>query len=91
MQQKTLLRILWDVILIGSVFFLPWWAVGLGVLVGAVVFSWYFEALFLGLYFDVFFGYPSLSWYTAIMHTVVFLIPVIIAEYIKPRINYEFF
>lgn len=88
MITNPVIRILYTVVLVLVVFFVPWWAVLILALVGAMVFPWYLESVFIGLYFDVFFGYPALDWYRNIMHTAIFTLPVLAIQYIKPRINY---
>lgn len=88
MIGNPVIRILYTVFLVILVFFTPWWLVLVFVIIGAVIFPWYLESVFIGLYFDVFFGYPALDWYRNILHTIIFTVPVLVIQYIKPRINY---
>ena len=80
-------RIAFTFIAVILVFFAPWWAVLVYATIGIIVFPWYLEALFLGLYFDVMYGIPTLHWYVRIVHTVLFVTPLGITEFIKRRIN----
>lgn len=80
-------RIIFTFIAAVLVFFMPWWVVLMYTLIGIVIFPWYIEAIFLGLYFDIMYGIPTLHWYTRIIHTIVFLTPLGITEFIKRRIN----
>ncbi|MEI8223692.1 MAG: hypothetical protein WCG20_01065 [bacterium] len=80
-------RIVFSVIAVILAFFAPWWVVLMYAIIGIILFPWYLEALFLGLYFDTMYGIPTLQWYIRIMHTVLFVTPLGIAEFIKRRIN----
>jgi hypothetical protein len=80
-------RIIFSVIAVILTFFAPWWVVLMYAIIGIILFPWYLEALFLGLYFDSMYGIPTLHWYVRIMHTVLFVTPLGIAEFIKRRIN----
>jgi hypothetical protein len=58
MAKKIILRIAADVVLILSLFFLPWLAVFSGAILGAALFSWHFEILAAGLLAAVLAGMP---------------------------------
>lgn len=52
-QSKTILtRIGFDIILVLTVFFLPWWLTCLAVLAGMISFGWFFEGVALLLLVD---------------------------------------
>lgn len=80
-------RILFSIIAGILVFFAPWWVVLVYTVLGVILFPWYLEAMFLGLYFDVMYGIPTLHWYERIIHTIIFVAPLGIGEFIKRRIN----
>lgn len=88
MIANPALRIAYGACLVALVFFVPWWVALLCALAGSILFPWYVEAVLIGLYFDVFFGYPALDWYHAVLHTAVFTVLMLLIQYIKPRINY---
>ena len=80
-------RVVFTLIAAILVFFAPWWVVLMYAIIGIILFPWYLEALFLGLYFDIMYGIPTLHWYARIVHTVLFVTPLGIAEFIKRLIN----
>ncbi len=91
MVRNPAIRIGYSIALFAGVFFMPWWLAFVCVIIGIVLFPWYLEAVFIGLYFDVFFGYPALDWYRNIIHTAVLTLLLVVFQYIKPRINYAKF
>lgn len=80
-------RILFDLGAIAVVLLLPWWVALAYALIGITLFPWYLEAIFIGLFFDTFYGTPALAWYLKGLHTIIFTIPLGIGEYIKRRVN----
>lgn len=52
-------RILFNLVLLGAVFYAPWWLVLLGALFGTFYFSRYYEVILFGLVFDLLYGVPG--------------------------------
>ena len=67
---------------------MPWWLAFVVAGIGIILFPWYLEVVFVGLYFDVFFGYPALDWYRNSIHTLLLTVFLVVVQYLKPRINY---
>lgn len=91
MKKATsiIIRILYTALLLLSGLFLPWWVTLAFGVVGIVIFSWYFEALFLGLLFDVLYGFPAgekIPFY-AYLYSLVFLFSFLVFEYLKRKIQ----
>ncbi len=80
-------RIVFDILALGMVFFTPWWAALLFGILGVVLFSWYVELIFLGMFYDVFFGGVAGPWYYHLLHTGIFTLPLLVIEFIKTKIN----
>ncbi len=80
-------RILWDILCFGLVIVAPWWVTLTVGTLGAVIFSWYLELVFLGALYDALFGGIALPWYRHLIHTGIFSIPLLLIELIKTRIN----
>jgi hypothetical protein len=49
-------RILFNLVLVGAIFYAPWWLALLGALTGAFYFSRYYEVIVLGVLFDLLYG-----------------------------------
>lgn len=81
------MRIGFDIILIFLTFTTPWWVVFIVGLFGALLFRWYVELIIAGVVIDILFGTSSMVWYRQIIHTVLFMIPIGIIEYLRPKIN----
>ena len=80
-------RIGFDIGAVAVCLFAPWWVALAYAVVGIVIFPWYLEAIFIGLFFDAFYGTNALAWYYRGIHTVIFAVPLGLGEYIKRRIN----
>lgn len=80
-------RIPWDILCLVLVFIAPWWVVLILGVIGVILFPWYLEIIFLGVLFDVLYGGIAISWYRHLIHTAIFTVPLLVAEYIKPKLN----
>ncbi len=80
-------RAVFDIFAVILAFFAPWWVVLMYAMIGSILFPWYLETIFFGLFFDVMYGTSMLPWYERVSHTALFLIPLSISEYVKSRIN----
>jgi hypothetical protein len=80
-------RAVWDILCLIVLFFAPWWATLILGVIGVVCFSWYLEIIFLGMLYDVFFGGVYGPWYYHLIHTVIFTGPLLVAEFVKTKIN----
>ncbi len=49
-------RILFDLALIGAIFYTPWWAVVIFAFVGAFLFPYYYEIIVAGILVDLLYG-----------------------------------
>ncbi len=49
-------RILFNFILLGVIFYTPWWAVAILAFVGAFLFPSYYEIILAGVFFDLLYG-----------------------------------
>ncbi|MCK9344561.1 MAG: hypothetical protein M0P64_00360 [Candidatus Pacebacteria bacterium] len=54
-------RIIFTLVLLGVVFYMPWWAMVVVGLVGAFCFAPYYEVIALGALVDILYGAPTLS------------------------------
>lgn len=79
-------RVLFDILGIVLVIIAPWWLVLVYGIIGAVLFSWYLEILLFGVLFDVIYG--TIGGGIHLKHTLIFMIPLVIAELVKPRLNW---
>ena len=80
-------RIAFDIGAIAVLFLAPWWIALAYAAIGVVLFPWYLESVFMGLFFDVVYGGASFAWYFRMVHTVIFTVPVAAGEFIKRRVN----
>jgi hypothetical protein len=80
-------RVLWDIFCLILVIIAPWWVALIAVVAGIAVFPWYLEAVMVGMLYDVLYGGVSGSWIFHMIHTVIFTVPLLIAEFIKPKLN----
>lgn len=64
--------------------YLPWWVVCIGLVVGAVVFSWYGEVIFLGFMLDSLYAHTGVY---ALVFTSSMLAMCIGVWYIKERMR----
>lgn len=56
-------RIIFDVALLASIFFIPWWGVAILGFFGAFLFSSFYEIVIAGAIFDLLYGARSLTLY----------------------------
>ena len=80
-------RIAFDIGAIAVLFLGPWWVALAYAVIGIVLFPWFIEAVFMGLFFDAMYGSPAVSRYLREIHTLLFAVPLCIGEYVKRRIN----
>lgn len=59
--MKNIPRIIFGVVLIGSVFFLPWWGLAAISALGAYIFPRYIEIVIAGVLYDVLYGANGLG------------------------------
>ncbi|MEK7598996.1 MAG: hypothetical protein AAB474_00895 [Patescibacteria group bacterium] len=83
MVKKIILRIAADIVLISSLFFLPWLIVFSGAVLGAAFFSWYLEILAAGLLAAVLAGMPL--WKLPFIFGAV----IIIQEWLKTKLKMD--
>lgn len=77
-------RILFNILGLVLTIVAPWWAVLAYSILGALLFPWYIEMIFFGILFDVIYG--NIGGFH-IKHTIVFLVPLLVVEFAKPRLN----
>lgn len=81
-------RVAFDILLFISVFIFPWWSVALFVIVGSVVFPFFFEAPLSGIMLDALFGYigaPVLG--VPILYTLIFTFISLTMHFFRARIR----
>lgn len=68
-------RIIFDLILFGAIFYLPWWIVAVLAFIGAFVWPMYYEIIAFGVIVDVLYGANSstLSGLASVLVAVVIL------------------
>lgn len=49
-------RIFFTLLLLGAIFYTPWWVVAIVAFVGAFLFPFYYEIILAGILFDVLYG-----------------------------------
>jgi hypothetical protein len=73
--------IFFGLIVIGSLF--SWWATAIMALIAAFFIESFFEIIAIGLYYDLLFHIPGNPWYGQFLHTLIFLVIVIITVIIQ--------
>lgn len=68
-------RIIFDLILFGAIFYLPWWIVAVLAFIGAFVWPMYYEIIAFGVIVDVLYGANSSTFagMTSVLGAVVIL------------------
>ena len=70
-------RIIFDLVLLGSVFYTPWWIIGMLAFIGAFLFPLFYEIIILGILVDILYGGPSLplsGTYGILASIIIFLV-----------------
>lgn len=80
-------RVIWDILCVLLVFVMPWWVTLIAGILGVIFFGWFFEILFLGVLYDALYGGTSGLWYQHLIHTGIFIIPLLIGQTIRKLIN----
>lgn len=78
-------RFFFDVAFVGALFFAPWWAVLAWGIAGVLIFQNYYEALLVGILFDLLYGgvNTSLSAGFGFMGLVVSAVIMFLLEWLK--------
>jgi hypothetical protein len=85
----TILRIIYFLVFFLSGLIFPWWLTLLIGLLGFFLFSFYVEALFLGLFFDALYGGvgPSFFFGISFFYSLIFFVVFILCEIFKNKIR----
>lgn len=87
-MSKISQRILLDIVIVLSVFYLPWWISAILVAIGAFFFDKFYEIFFIGLLLDILYGVKTEKFYGVwFIFTVVFTLIYIIIKYFKKNIR----
>lgn len=82
-------RVVFDLILIVSVFFLPFWITAILLVAGTVLFPWFVELFFFSLLVDLVFGVPELRFFNFQYIVTLFAAVIfIIYQLIRPRLKH---
>ncbi len=88
-MNKTISRILLNIVIIFSVFYFPWWIVALLSLFGVFLFNRFYEIFFIGLFIDMLYGVKADKFYGMwFIFTVIFTIMYILAKRLKKNIRF---
>ncbi|MBU2109522.1 hypothetical protein KKB71_01000 [Patescibacteria group bacterium] len=82
-------RIIFDIVLFGSLFLAPWWVtVGLGIL-GLILFGNFWEAILAGFIIDAFYSLPEQKFFARFgVFSISALILFFIFNFIRKKIRY---
>lgn len=80
-------RVFWGIASLFMVFIAPWWVVLCMGIIGAIIFPWYIEIIFLGACFDALFGGATGAWYRTLIHTGIFTIPLLVILPLKGMVR----
>lgn len=73
-------------LIISSLF--PWWITLIFSVITAFLIDNFFELIFIGIFYDVFFHVPGSVWYMSIIHTIIY-ISIILGTIILQKIVYK--
>ncbi len=82
-MQALMIRLLSVVglFILGLIF--PWWVVIIGVVIMSFIFNHFYEAVIIGVIYDIFFRNIGTEWYFSFSHTLILLIVVIIMSNVQ--------
>jgi hypothetical protein len=80
-------RVAWDLLALILVIIAPWWVVLVVGIMGAIVFPWYVELVFLGALIDALYGGNASRLLGHFIHAGIFSVPLLCIEFIRTRIN----
>lgn len=75
-------RIIFDIIILSLVFCAPWWLVFLLAIIGAYIWSSYYEVIVVGMLLDVLYGGSTL-YFGGVVYTVSSLIMYFIVSFLR--------
>ncbi len=88
-MNKTTARILLNIAIISSMFYLPWWVVIILALPGVFLFDGFYEIFFVGLLLDVLYGVKAEEFYGIwFVFTIIFTIIYITIKRLKKNIRF---
>lgn len=82
-------RAVYDLLVLISVFFLPFWITAILLIAGTILFPWFIELFFFSVLVDRLFGIPELRFFNfQYVVTVFALILFVIYQLIRPRLKH---
>jgi hypothetical protein len=87
-SMSIFLRTFFTIVLFFSALFFPWWVTLAAGLFGIILFAWYFEALFIGLFIDILYADAAMVSFVEFPYffTLIFVIGLGFFAIIKKRL-----
>ena len=79
-------RIFFNLLLLGAIFYAPWWAVAVIAFVGAFLFPSYYEIILAGVFFDLLYGISAHPM-RGVLGLIVALVLFVVARYFKQAVR----
>lgn len=79
-------RIIFDIVLLISLFYIPWWGIGIIAFAGAFTYPYYYEIIVAGVILDILYG-AQLFPLGGIYNTISSVIILYFASYIKKSVR----
>lgn len=86
MKTQMRNRIIFDIILFVSLFYIPWWGVGVIAFMGAFTYPHYYEIIVAGIILDILYGAQSFP-FSGIYNTVSSVLMLYFASYLKKSVR----